>query len=91
MSERKSMKQFDYVIRDKLGLHARAAAKLAQYAQTSACDIYIQKDRKIVDMKNVMGLISLKSLKNDKVSVFVNGEREEEVVEDMKRYMGENL
>lgn len=51
MSERKSMKQFDYVIRDKLGLHARAAAKLAQYAQTSACDIYIQKDRKIVDMQ----------------------------------------
>ena len=85
MSERKSMKQFDYVIRDKLGLHARAAAKLAR------CDIYIQKDRKIVDMKNVMGLISLKALKNDKVSVFVNGEREEEVVEDMKRYMGENL
>lgn len=42
-------------------------------------------------MKNVMGLISLKALKNDKVSVFVNGEREEEVVEDMKRYMGENL
>lgn len=85
------MKQFDYIIREELGLHARAAAKLARYAQASSCDIYIQSGLKTVDMKNVMGLISLKALKNDMVHVFVNGEQEEEVLESIKLYMEENL
>lgn len=85
------MKQFDYTIREELGLHARAAAKLARYAQASECDIFIQRGQKTVDMKNVMGLMSLKASKNDRIRIFVNGEREEEVLEDVKRYIGENL
>lgn len=85
------MKQFDYIIQEELGLHARAAAKLAWYAQTFPCDIYIQKGQKAVDMKNVMGLISLKALKNDKVRIFINGEQEGKAMEEMSRYLGDNL
>ncbi len=85
------MKQFDYIIQEELGLHARAAAKLARYAQTFPCDIYIQKGQKAVDMKNVMGLISLKALKNDKVRIFINGEQEGKAMEEMSRYLGDNL
>lgn len=85
------MKQFDYIIQEEFGLHARAAAELAQYAQGAACDIYIQKEQKTVDMKNVMGLISLKASKNDRIRIFVNGEQEQIVVEDIKRYINEKL
>lgn len=85
------MKQLDYVIRKEFGLHARAAAGLAQYAQGAACDIYIQKEQKTVDMKNVMGLISLKASKNDRIRIFVSGEQEQTVLEDIKRYINENL
>ncbi len=53
------MIETDIKIINKLGLHARAAAKLASTASHFACTIRTGKDGKLVDCKSVMSLMLL--------------------------------
>ncbi len=53
------MPQLDIVVSNKLGLHARAAAKLTQLAAQYSCDIYISKGAKRVNAKSIMGVMML--------------------------------
>ncbi len=47
------------VIRNRLGLHARAAVKFVQLAATFKSDITVQKDGEQVNGKSIMGLLTL--------------------------------
>lgn len=50
----------DIVISNKLGLHARAAAKLTQLASSfSECEIFIARNGKRVNAKSIMGVMML--------------------------------
>jgi len=54
------MPAVDIVISNKLGLHARAAAKLTQVASSFAnCDIHIARNGKRVNAKSIMGVMML--------------------------------
>lgn len=53
------MKSIDIVITNKLGLHARAAAKLTQLASTFESDIHIARDSQRVNAKSIMGVMML--------------------------------
>lgn len=53
------MKTIDIVISNKLGLHARAAAKLTQLASTFSSEIYITRDSQRVNAKSIMGVMML--------------------------------
>ena len=54
------MPAVDIVISNKLGLHARAAAKLTQLASSfSECEIYIARNGKRVNAKSIMGVMML--------------------------------
>ena len=47
------------VIRDKLGLHARPAARLAQTAQQFQSDITLANGDRIVNAKSILDVLSL--------------------------------
>jgi len=49
----------DITISNKLGLHARAAAKLTQLAGKFDSDIFIARDAKRVNAKSIMGVMML--------------------------------
>jgi len=49
----------ELTIKNRLGLHARAAAKLVRAAEEYQADIRLIKDGEAVDARSVMGLISL--------------------------------
>lgn len=54
---------------NKLGLHARAAAKMATLANTFQCDINIKANDKRVDGKSVMALMLLAAAKETSIVI----------------------
>lgn len=63
-------------ITNKLGMHARAAAKLVTLAQTFASEIRVAKDGKEVNGKSIMGIMMLAAAKGNTIELIVDGEDE---------------
>ena len=53
------MSQLDIIVSNKLGLHARAAAKLTQLAGQFSSEIFISKGATRVNAKSIMGVMML--------------------------------
>lgn len=68
----------DLTIINKLGLHARAAAKLAKTANRFQCDSRMECKGKQVDCKSVMALMLLAAAKGMEVTIICDGEDEQE-------------
>lgn len=62
---------------NKLGLHARAASKLAQTCARFSADVKVHCDGKCVDGKSVMALMLLAAGKGTELEVEVSGRDEE--------------
>jgi phosphocarrier protein len=62
-----------FIIKNKLGLHARAAGLLVQKANRFACDIKIEKDGLEVDAKSIMGVMMLAAAKDCRVILKAEG------------------
>lgn len=71
------MKQTKITIINKLGLHARAAAKLAKLSAQFASQIKIGAEESLVDGKSVMSLMLLAATKGTEVTLNVEGRDED--------------
>ncbi len=60
-------------IRNRLGLHARAAAKLVHLANTFASEIRLVKDGVEVNAKSIMGVLMLAAPRDSRVAVRAEG------------------
>jgi len=74
------MKQQTYVIKNRLGLHARAAAVLVQTSGRFTSDVQLEKDGLEVNGKSIMGVLMLAAPKGSKVTVTVSGDDESEAM-----------
>ncbi len=68
------------VIINKLGLHARAAARFVETAAAYESDIRIKCGDKSVDGKSIMGLMMLAAAKGANVELIVHGRDEERAI-----------
>ncbi|MFU8785299.1 HPr family phosphocarrier protein [Aliidiomarina sp.] len=68
-------------IRNKLGLHARAATKLARLANEFDAKITIAQDGKAVDASSVMGLMLLASQQGKTIEISATGADAEAALE----------
>jgi len=59
---------------NKLGLHARASAKLTQVASGFACEIWISRSGRRVNAKSIMGVMMLAAGKGSSVTIEALGE-----------------
>ena len=66
---------------NKLGLHARAAAKLVNTASGFAADIQIDKQGHQVNGKSIMGVMMLAAGKGSQITVHAAGEDEDAALE----------
>jgi phosphocarrier protein len=66
---------------NKLGLHARASAKLTQTAGRFQSDVFIMKGARRVNAKSIMGVMMLAAGKGTKVELEVSGSDEAEAME----------
>jgi len=63
-----------YVIKNRLGLHARAAAQLVQLANRFKADVLVRKDGLEVNGKSIMGILMLAAPKGSRIEVSIRGE-----------------
>jgi phosphocarrier protein len=67
------MPQREVEIVNKLGLHARASAKLTQLASRFACEVWLARGGRRVNAKSIMGVMMLAAAKGAKVVVETDG------------------
>ncbi len=65
---------------NKLGLHARASAKLTQLASRFQSDVHIARNGRRVNAKSIMGVMMLAAGKGSKVTLETSGPDEEEAM-----------
>ena len=65
---------------NKLGLHARASAKLTQLAGSFPCEVWMERNNRRINAKSIMGVMMLAAGKGAKVIVDTDGERAEEAL-----------
>ncbi len=59
---------------NKLGLHARAAAKLVKLSSTFEADIDIEKEGQRVNSKSIMGVMMLAASHGSRVTLYAEGQ-----------------
>lgn len=74
------MPAVDIVISNKLGLHARAAAKLTQLASSFKSEIFIARGQNRVNAKSIMGVMLLAAGKGLTVTLDAEGEDADEAL-----------
>ncbi len=65
-------------IKNRLGLHARAAALLVQTVSRFSSEVKISKDGQVVDGRSIIGLLTLGAAKGSRVRVEAKGNDAEE-------------
>ena len=75
----------DLEIRNKLGLHARAAAKLVHIAARFKSDIKIRKNEKEIDGKSILGILLLAATRGSTITVTIDGENEQEAIDAIQK------
>ena len=67
------MAERDVLIINKLGLHARAAAKFVTLASSYECDIQLARNQRAVNGKSIMGVMMLAASKGSTVKIITTG------------------
>jgi len=74
------MQQREIEITNKLGLHARASAKLTQLAGKFTADVWVTREGRRVNAKSIMGVMMLAAAKGATIVVETNGPDEAEAM-----------
>ena len=75
------MQQREVEIVNKLGLHARASAKLTQLAAKYQCDVVMARNNRKVNAKSIMGVMMLAAGLGSTVEVEIHGADEHTAME----------
>ena len=76
---------------NKLGLHARASAKLTQLAGKFDCDIWMEKGSRRINAKSIMGVMMLAAGKGSKVVIETTGDDEDEALEGILKLIADKF
>lgn len=83
----------DVLIINKLGLHARASAKLTQLASQFPCEVWLTRNTRRINAKSIMGVMMLAAAKGSTINIETNGNQEQEamtaIVALINDYFGE--
>jgi phosphocarrier protein HPr len=68
---------------NRLGLHARAAAKLVTLASKFGCEVRVRKDTREVSGKSIMGVMMLAAAQGSQITIITEGEDEQRALEEL--------
>ncbi len=85
----KVVKQLE--IRNKLGLHARAAALLVQTVNRFSSRVSISKDGQTADGRSIMGILTLAALQGSKILVEASGEDAEQAIKAVEKLVNKKF
>ena len=75
------MPKIETEITNKLGLHARASAKLTQLATSFPCEVWMERNQRRINAKSIMGVMMLAAGKGSKILLETEGERADEALQ----------
>lgn len=85
------MPRVEAEIVNKLGLHARASAKLCQLAGSFPCEVWMERGNRRINAKSIMGVMMLAAGKGSTVIVDTEGERAEEALQAMLKLISDKF
>ena len=78
-------------ISNKLGLHARASAKLTKLAGSYPCEVWLSRGERRVNAKSIMGVMMLAAGLGVAVEVETDGEQEQEALNAIVALMNDKF
>jgi phosphocarrier protein len=78
-------------ISNKLGLHARASAKLTKLAGSFPCEVWISKGERRVNAKSIMGVMMLAAGIGTEVELETDGAQEQEAMDALLGLMADKF
>ena len=78
-------------ISNKLGLHARASAKLTKLAGSFPCEVWIAKGERRVNAKSIMGVMMLAAGLGSTATLETDGAREQEAMDALLALMADKF
>ena len=85
------MRQLEVEIVNKLGLHARASAKLTQLASSYKSEVWLSRNGRRVNAKSIMGVMMLAAAKGSSVILETSGPDEEEAMQALARLIADRF
>lgn len=85
------MLQQTITITNKLGLHARASAKLVARANRYSSEILIKRNNQTVNGKSILGVMMLAATQNTEITLRIEGEDETQAMEDLAVLIAEGF
>jgi phosphocarrier protein len=79
------------VIKNELGMHARAATKFVQLAGKFPCEVFVSKDGNDVNGKSIMGVLMLVASKGTTIVVRAKGAQAEACVNALAQLVDERF
>jgi len=76
---------------NRLGLHARASAKLTQLASSFSCEVWMERDGRRVNAKSIMGVMMLAAAKGARVTNDTEGENAQEALDAVVALINERF
>jgi phosphocarrier protein HPr len=68
---------------NKLGLHARASAKLTKLAGSFPCEVWMARGERRVNAKSIMGVMMLAAGIGSEITLETSGDREQEAMDSL--------
>ena len=73
-----------FIVKNKLGLHARPAALLVQTTYKYQSQVRVIKDDQEVDGKSIMGILTLTAERGSTLTIVADGPDEQEMIDELK-------
>ena len=73
----------EVVIVNELGLHARSAAKIAEFAQNSKAAVWVQKDAEKADASSIVDILTLACEKGSKITLIIEDKADRPILENI--------
>lgn len=85
------MASIEVEITNKLGLHARASAKLTQTASTFACEVWLERNGRRVNAKSIMGVMMLAAGKGARLTIDAQGDDAEAALAALRKLIDDKF
>ena len=79
------------IISNKLGLHARASAKLTKLAGSFPCEVWLSRGERRVNAKSIMGVMMLAAGLGASVELECDGPKEQEATQALQNLINDKF
>lgn len=85
------MKEFQHILQNKLGLHAKPASEFVQMVKSLDSAVTVSRGDKVVSADKLLALVSLDVHKGDCITISFENDVPDEDVERIRKFVVENL